>query len=168
MTKSSIQTHIYLHSADPNYQRKLKSATTSSRSIHTSPTRYVVTIARSLDIMKPSVLNQLYVKSVERVVRTTSNSPLQSNQMCQLSIRPPCRFEKLFGVEKRKRNQQHQIYSEHFILRSSKNSSKPESVPYQILFTGYKVKHRNKTQSFMYLLPHHFGKAINSYTGKSA
>ena len=33
---------------------------------------------------------------------------LQSNQMCQLSIRPPCRFEKLFGVEKRKGNQQHQ------------------------------------------------------------
>ena len=54
------------------------------------------------------------------------------------------------------------------IPRSSKNSSKPESVPYQILFTGYKVKHRNKTQSFMYFLPHHFGKAINSYTGKSA
>ena len=81
MTKPSIQTHIYLHSTDPNYQRKLKSATTSSRSIHTSPTRYIVTIARSLDIMKPSVLNQLYVKSAERVVRTTSNSPapIQSN-----------------------------------------------------------------------------------------
>ena len=80
MTKSSIQTHIYFHSADPNYQRKLKSATTSSRSIHTSPTRYVVTIARSLDIMKPSVLNKLYVKSAERVVRTTSNlpAPIQS------------------------------------------------------------------------------------------
>ena len=48
---------------------------------YTSPTRYVATIARSLDIMKLSVLNQLYVKSAERVVRTTSNSPapIQSN-----------------------------------------------------------------------------------------